>query len=137
MGRPVELGFDECLERLRSQHRGRVAVSTPSGPHILPVPYGWVDDEVVVKTSTYSVLGTYGRGTTVAFEVSGGDVSAGNAWSVVARGRAEPVVGADSLERVASRWTAGPGWAGPESLFVRIRITELAGRLGSDEPTSP
>ncbi|MES2712231.1 MAG: PQQ-dependent sugar dehydrogenase, partial [Pseudomonadota bacterium] len=46
-----------------------VAFSTPAGPHMVPVNYTVVDDAIVVRTSPYSLLGTHGRNTVVAFGV--------------------------------------------------------------------
>ena len=70
---------------------GRVAISTPTGPHIVPVNYAVVDEAIIVRTSPYSLLGTYGRDTMVAFEVDGFDHELERGWSVQARGRVEAV----------------------------------------------
>ena len=66
---------------------GRVAVSTPTGPRIVPVNYAVVDDAVVFRTTPYSVLGTYAWNTDLAFEVDHIDYENHQGWSVVATGR--------------------------------------------------
>ena len=60
-------------------------MSTPDGPHIIPVNYSVVDDAVVVRTSPYSLLGTHGRNTVLAFEIDSFDHAYQHGWSVMAR----------------------------------------------------
>src|SRR5665811_772367 len=42
----VELTIEECLEHLRSGVLGRVAMSTPMGPRIVPLNYAMHNDEI-------------------------------------------------------------------------------------------
>ena len=118
----------ECETLLRGGERGRIAVSTPQGPHIVPVRYVVVEDEqgpaVVARVGTYSLLGTYADGAMLAFEVDGSAGEPAAPWSVVARGRGEllrrPPGAVGRLD--------GDGWtAGPRSLYLRLRPAELAG----------
>jgi nitroimidazol reductase NimA-like FMN-containing flavoprotein (pyridoxamine 5'-phosphate oxidase superfamily) len=120
----------ECEALLRSRDTGRMAVSTPQGPYIVPVGYGVVDTDgalaVVARIGAYSVLGTYGGGAMLAFEVDGVDATTGAPWSVVARGRGEVLHRAPE----GSRLPAGQVWmSGPRSLFLQLRASELNGRL--------
>lgn len=127
-----ELTYSECEALLRAGVAGRVGLSTPTGPLIVPLNYSVVDSALVVRTSPYSVLGTYGRDATVAFEVDHFDHERARGWSVVARGRAEAVQDADELNHIRSVWEPRPWASGPRALFLRIRWTELTGRqLGS------
>jgi nitroimidazol reductase NimA-like FMN-containing flavoprotein (pyridoxamine 5'-phosphate oxidase superfamily) len=128
MAESRELSSRECLALLRSCVAGRVALSTPTGPHIVPVNYSVVDDAIIVRTSPYSLLGTYGRETTFAFEIDAFDRAGARAWSVQARGRVEAV--ADPAELQAVREAAEPQpWAGgARPLYLRMRWTELTGR---------
>ena len=84
-----ELSAPQCEALLRVGMVGRVAFSTPTGPHMVPVNYTVVDDAIVVRTSPYSLLGTHGRNTMVAFGVDGFDHELERGWSVQARGRME------------------------------------------------
>ena len=84
---PRDLTTQECERLLRAGVVGRVALSTPDGPHIVPVNYSVHDDTVVLRTSSYSVLGTYGRNAMLAFEIDHIDHDRHLGWSVVARGR--------------------------------------------------
>ncbi len=100
MAETRELSVRECQDLLRAGVAGRVAVSTPTGPHIVPVNYTVVDDAIVIRTSPYSLLGTYGRDTTFAFEIDEFDRDRARGWSVQARGRVEGVTDRAELEQI-------------------------------------
>lgn len=123
-----ELSYSECEALLRAGVTGRVALSTPGGPQILPVNYSVVDGAIIVRTSPYSLLGTYGRDTTLAFEIDYFDHPNQRGWSVVARGRADIVQDPTELARIRSVWEPQPWASGVRSLFVRLRWNELSGR---------
>src|SRR4028119_720576 len=57
----IDLSREDCAELLRAGVIGRVAVSTPTGPHIVPVNYVVMDDAIIVRTTPYSLLGSHGR----------------------------------------------------------------------------
>ena len=105
-----ELTSEECLRLLTSGVFGRAAVTTPTGPQIVPVNYSVVKDRVVFRTTPYSVLGSYGRNALMAFEVDHVDYEYGNGWSVVARGRANVITDPQELDVITSTWTPRP-WA--------------------------
>lgn len=128
MAEPRELGIDECLRLLRSGVVGRVAVTTPSGPHIVPVNYSVVDDMVVFRTTPYSVLGTYGMNVPMAFEVDHLDYEYWTGWSVVARGRGEPIADAEEVRRINHAWPVQPWASGQRNLYLALRWNELSGR---------
>lgn len=123
-----ELSYSECEAFLRAGVAGRVALSTPDGPQIMPVNYSVVDGAVILRTSPYSLLGTYGRDTTLAFEIDQFDHDNHRGWSVVVRGRASVVQDAKEIEHIRSVWEPQPWAKGVRTLFVRIRWTELTGR---------
>lgn len=123
-----ELSYSECEALLRAGVTGRVALSTPGGPQILPVNYSVVDGAIIVRTSPYSLLGTYGRDTTLAFEIDHFDHPNQRGWSVVARGRADIVQDPTELAHIRSVWEPQPWASGVRSLFVRLRWNELSGR---------
>jgi nitroimidazol reductase NimA-like FMN-containing flavoprotein (pyridoxamine 5'-phosphate oxidase superfamily) len=105
-----------------------VAVATPTGPHIIPVNYSVVDSAVIISTSPYSVLGTYGRDATMAFEIDQFDYDYRRGWSVVARGRAETVTDPEELRHIRSVWEPTPWASGLRNLFLRLPWQELSGR---------
>jgi uncharacterized protein len=130
---PRELDRAECERLLRNGVVGRMALSTPEGPHIIPVNYAVVDDTVVVRTSSYSVLGTYGPNAMVAFEVDHVDHDRHVGWSVVARGRAWVEVDPDQVARIRDGWQPRPWASGTRNLYLRLRWDSLTGRaLGKD-----
>jgi hypothetical protein len=134
-----EIGYDECAELLRAGVVGRVAVTTPDGPHVVPVNYVVEEEAVVVATSAYSVLGSYGRGSMLAFEIDAFDPERKEGWSVVARGRGEALDPVD-LRDVRERALPRPWADGTRTLFLRIPWSELSGRrvggvAGGSAPT--
>ena len=54
----IDLTHAQCERLLRAGTTGRIALSTPDGPHIVPVNYSVVGDAIVVRTTPYSLLGT-------------------------------------------------------------------------------
>jgi nitroimidazol reductase NimA-like FMN-containing flavoprotein (pyridoxamine 5'-phosphate oxidase superfamily) len=128
MREPFDLSPDECRELLSAGLVGRVAVCTPLGPHIVPVNYAVVDDSVVLRTSPYSVLGGHARGTILALEIDQFDYDSQRGWSVIARGRADAVTGAEELDHIRSVWDPQAWAAGQRNLYLRIRWSELTGR---------
>lgn len=128
MPESVDLSHDECLRLLRGGVGGRMAICTPTGPHIVPVNYAVLDDAIVIRTSPYSVLGTYGRDTTLAFEVDWFDHERQRGWSVVARGRGDVVTDAGELEHIRETREPRPWAGGGRNLYLRLRWTELTGR---------
>lgn len=124
----IDLTRAECEHLLRAGVGGRIALSAPDGPHIVPVNYSVVDDAVIVRTSPYSVLGTYGRDSVLAFEVDQFDHERQRGWSVVARGRGEVVNDPEELDHIRSTWEPRPWAAGARTLYVRLRWTEVSGR---------
>ena len=131
-----DLSRDECARLLTAGVAGRVAIGTPTGPHIIPVNYA-VDGEpghesVLLRTTAYSLLGTYGRDAQLCFEVDQFDHELKRGWSVVVRGRGSFVDDHEDLARIARSWQPRPWAEGQRHLVVRIPFTEVSGRqLGS------
>ena len=131
----MELGYDECLELLRSHSTGRVAIGAPDGPHIVPVNYNVHEGTVFLRTTPYSVLGTYGRNTLVAFEVDHFDEVAQLGWSVVARGRCNAVMDPSEIRRVTHDAPPRPWASGHRTLLLALQWRELTGRRLSRQGT--
>lgn len=126
---PVELDAAQCRALMATAGTGRVGVSTPLGPQVLPVGYAVLADAVLLWTSPYSLVARCAPGATVAFQVDQADaVDLG--WSVQAHGRAEPLDDASAHE-LLSRLPAPPRdapWPEPgRRLYLRLRWTELTG----------
>ena len=131
MGELMELSRSECETLLRRGVIGRVAIATPTGPHVMPLNYSVSGSSVVVCTTPYSMLGTYGRDSMLAFEIDHFEHPRQRGWSVVVRGRAEAVEDPDELRNLV-RVLPRPWAAGRRSLYLRIPLTEVTGRRLGD-----
>ena len=124
----IEMSSEESESLLRRGVVGRVAVSTPTGPHIIPVNYSVVDDAIVMRTSPHSLLATHGRNAPIAFEVDYIDHEYHHAWSVVAHGRCEVVTDAGALDRICALCEPRPWADSSRNLVLRLAWNELTGR---------
>lgn len=129
MAEPSELSLEQCEELLRAGVVGRIAIATPTGPHLVPINYSVVDDSIIVRTSPYNVLGRHGLNARAAFEIDQFDHEYWIGWSVVAHGTTAAVVDTVDFERIHAVWAPRP-WAGGPSrnLYLRLRWTALTGR---------
>jgi len=119
---PIELSQVRCLELLSSAEVGRVALCTDTGPLVWPVNYSMGEDDIVFRTSPYSVLGTMALNRRLAFEVDRIDLDREDGWSVLATGAGEMVEDPDDLAlnrtfRDPHPWAGGPA----RLLYVRLR----------------
>jgi transcriptional regulator with XRE-family HTH domain len=122
-----DLGPDECRAHLSTHGLGRVAVSTPDGPAVIPVNYEVVDDAIAFRTTPDSAPAA-AVGRDVAFEVDHVDEAKGQGWSVLAVGPARVVTEPDAVRRLTDRAHTKP-WAGGErEMWVSIQPTRLTGR---------
>ena len=125
---PTELTTDECVELLRANVVGRVALSTPGGPRIVPVNYALHDDSIVFRTAPYSELGTYGWDAELAFEIDHIDEEKHSGWSVVALGRGSLIEDSDELGKIRGRMDPHPWAGGSRQLYMRLTWRTLTGR---------
>jgi nitroimidazol reductase NimA-like FMN-containing flavoprotein (pyridoxamine 5'-phosphate oxidase superfamily) len=121
------LEANQCWELLRSSEVGRLAVSIGNHPDIFPVNFVVEHGNVVFRTAEGTKLAAAVLGTAVAFEVDGYDADAGEAWSVVIKGRAV------EIERMQDVFDAldlplFPWHAAPKHRFVRIEPDDVSGR---------
>jgi hypothetical protein len=121
------LETDDCLDLLRTEVVGRLAVSIAEHPDIFPINYLVDGGRVVFRTAQGTKLAGAVLGRGVAFEVDGDDPSTGDAWSVVVKGHAVEV---ESLQDVydALNLPLFPWHAAPKHHFVRIEPSEITGR---------
>jgi CBS domain-containing protein len=130
------LSVTECYTLLATQSLGRLAVTTEGGlPMIFPVGYV-VDGRAIAFRSAPGTKLTAARHRPVAFEVDAADPTRGSGWSVVAAGRAEPVVHEAAIERLEARripqWTNGSG-----SGWMRLHPGAISGRRIAPHPEDP
>jgi transcriptional regulator with XRE-family HTH domain len=79
-----ELGTEECWDRLAEHLFGRVALTTPEGPAVIPVGYTVDGGAIACHCCTGAGAGAHAPapGTEVAFEVDQVDETLGSGWSV-------------------------------------------------------
>ncbi|WP_129305291.1 pyridoxamine 5'-phosphate oxidase family protein [Streptomyces sp. L2] len=125
--RLTELGVEECRTLLGSHGVGRLAVSTATGPVIVPVNYSFVDGAVVFRTAAGTVPAE-ADGLRVAFEVDRVDDAFSRGWSVLVRGPAHRVSDPQDQRRYTERAHTGPWAGGRRELWVRIDPDSVTGR---------
>jgi nitroimidazol reductase NimA-like FMN-containing flavoprotein (pyridoxamine 5'-phosphate oxidase superfamily) len=133
MSTRTQLSVEECQELLAGGVVGRVAMSTPVGPRIVPVNYAMHDTAIVFRTTPYSELSTYGWNSELAFEIDHLDYETHQGWSVVAVGRGHAVEDAEETREIRRTWDPRPWASGVRNLYVKLVWRELRGvRLGEN-----
>lgn len=123
-----ELTYEECEALLRAGVFGRVALTTLTGPLIVPVNYVVVGGAILVRTSPGSLLDRYAGSFVVAFEVDNVNYERAHGWSVVATGRCERIA-SDQLTEEERRTPGPPTWVRRDAdLWIRLRWVTLTGR---------
>jgi len=120
---------------------GRVGFAIDGVPIILPVNYGMLDGDVVVRTGEGVKLLSALQRAVVAFEVDVVDHAHMQAWSVLVRGLCTEVTDEPDLVR-ATAATPSPLVAEPGDRYLRIRTGVLTGRRfplheGGEAPVAP
>jgi len=116
-----------CLDLLRAQGVGRVAVVLGNRPFIFPVNYVVDGDTIVFRTSDGTKLEGLRSGFQAAFEIDGVDPLYHGGWSVLVSGRGREVVDGHEIE--ALRKLALLTWApGDKGHWIRIRPDTITGR---------
>lgn len=82
---------DECLELLRSDDTGRIAVVDGGHPVIFPVNYAMDGELIVLRTAEGTKLDSTLKGGPVSFEIDDTDRHSRTGWSVIVTGWARVV----------------------------------------------
>jgi nitroimidazol reductase NimA-like FMN-containing flavoprotein (pyridoxamine 5'-phosphate oxidase superfamily) len=123
----TELSADECRALLGTHGVGRIAVTTESGPGIVPVNYSVTDGAIVFRTAS-GTTPSLAAGHQVAFEVDHIDDAFSRGWSVVVRGRARTVTDVDEAHRLVEQAYSTPWAGGWRDLWVRVEPDSITGR---------
>ena len=118
---------DLCWNLVRAAEVGRLAVSIKDQPDIFPINFVVDHGTVVFRTAEGTKLAAAVLGRGVAFEADGLDASAGEAWSVVIKGRAEEVLKLIEVFE-ATDLPLFPWLTSPKPRFVRIVPESITGR---------
>lgn len=122
-----ELEHHECIRLLATQIVGRVGLVVEGRPLVMPVNYVADGATIVFRTAQGSMFDRAVRGAEVAFEIDHADPGYHSGWSVIGRGRAEPLaddrVHTDHLDFRLRPWARHdpPGW-------IQVRFELLTGR---------
>jgi uncharacterized protein len=118
-----------CLELLRADEIGRLAVMADGGPLILPVNYR-VDGESIVFRTDPGLKLDQGVRSHSCFEIDCFDRANRSGWSVVVAGRLEEVTPyeAKTWERIPEL-RVDPWAGGPKEHWVRLIPSRITGRL--------
>ena len=120
----------QCEEHLVAGGVGRIILSTGSGPVAFPVNFVFNRGCVIFRTSDAMVENISG---VVAFEVDHVDEAMSEGWSVLVRGHARLIEGAE-WDLVAAELDIEP-WAGRARLnVVSIAPFEITGRVIVQRP---
>lgn len=122
------IGRRECLELLRAHEYGRLGVVVGTQPVVLPVNYAMDGERPVFRTGAGGKFGAMVRGAKVALEIDEVDVDDHSGWSVLVEGRAEEVVAAAELERLAAECPLLPWAEGDRSHWMMIVASRIGGR---------
>ena len=122
----VELAANECWAVLRGAEVGRLAACLGAHPEIFPVNFVVDSGSVVFRSGEGTKISLISRAPEVAFEADGVDEATGDAWSVVAHGRAEQVGSSQAVEALAL--PLFPWQDGDKHRFVQLVPTRITGR---------
>ncbi|MFF5017314.1 helix-turn-helix domain-containing protein [Streptomyces sp. NPDC001165] len=123
----TRLRTGECRALLATHGVGRLAITTASGPVIVPVNYSVVDGAIVFRTER-GATPALAMGCQVAFEVDRIDDAFSQGWSVLVRGPAHAVTDPEERRRLTERAYSTPWAGGSRSLWVRIDPFTVTGR---------
>jgi nitroimidazol reductase NimA-like FMN-containing flavoprotein (pyridoxamine 5'-phosphate oxidase superfamily) len=121
------LSAGECETLLANHVLGRVAVWSGEHPAVLPVLYGLLDGDVVIRTAPGEKLVAAVLGQEVVFEIDGVEPARRTGWSVNLVARAEHIV--DPHEKKRAAQLGLEPWAGDyRDEYIRLRATRTTGR---------
>ncbi|MFB8281320.1 pyridoxamine 5'-phosphate oxidase family protein [Nocardia colli] len=123
-----ELSVAECWDKLAENRLGRVVVNTSGSMDIFPVNYAVDRSGIYFSTAPGSKLVTLTIHSVVLFEADLVTAEKREAWSVVARGRAQHLRTAADIH-YADGLAIRPWVETPKYEYVRIAVQSITGRL--------
>ncbi|MEV7405769.1 pyridoxamine 5'-phosphate oxidase family protein [Streptomyces sp. NPDC091267] len=134
----TELGAEECRRLLGTHGIGRVGISTPEGPLILPVNYTVLDSAIAFRTAPNAPPAA-AAGNRIAFEVDRMDDALSQGWSVLLVGAAEVVTDTVQVSLLNKKAHSLPWAGGDRSLWISVVPTRVTGRriAARDLPPAP
>ncbi|MCP2311409.1 helix-turn-helix domain-containing protein [Kitasatospora paracochleata] len=131
-----ELAAAECWARLAPGGIGRVALTTPDGPIVLPVNFRVLDGAVLFRTGVDGPLAA-AVGNRVAVEVDRVDEAMRTGWSILVVGEGTRLADRAAAELLRHRGGPDPWAGGDRELWVRVEPAAVTGRTvtTSDDST--
>lgn len=123
----THLTVHACWALLRDSEVGRLAVVIDGLPDVFPVNFVVDHGSVVIRTGAGTTLAATAHGASVAFEADGYDAAAGEAWSVVVKGKVELVQTIQEMVDIVGL-PLFPWHAAPKPCYVRVVPGEVTGR---------
>jgi len=117
----------ECLDLLRSDDNGRVAVVDAGHPVIFPVNYAMDGELIVFRTAEGTKLDATLRGGPVSFEIDDTDRHTRTGWSVIVTGWAR-VVSSPTRAAELERLDLKPWSTHAKDNWVEIHAERISGR---------
>jgi nitroimidazol reductase NimA-like FMN-containing flavoprotein (pyridoxamine 5'-phosphate oxidase superfamily) len=102
-------------------------VVVDTAPEVYPVNHRVDGDSIVFRTDPGGKLHALHRTPSVCFQIDGFHPDTHDGWSVLVKGRATEIVGADALRRAEAQPLEYWG-LGPKGHWVRIVPAEVTGR---------
>ena len=128
------LSSERCRQLLRSRAWGRLAAGLEGWPAIIPINYGYVEDNIVFKTGPGAKLDESPM-TAVAFEIDDADPEGAWGWSVLVQGPAFDITNSVDATSTRLRDTPLKTWApGKREHWIRIAAVRVTGRAFGDVP---
>lgn len=118
-----------CEDRLASTSLGRIAVQVAGDPLIVPVVYRYHRGAVVFRTAAGEKLDVISMNAPAAFQIDDWDVEAHTGWSVLVRGRTEPVYDEEAVSELEGLGLRSWVPDRQPTTWVRIRPTDISGRV--------
>ncbi|MGD0944923.1 MAG: pyridoxamine 5'-phosphate oxidase family protein [Acidimicrobiales bacterium] len=94
-----ELDPEDCLELLREEPVGRVALTAHALPVVLPVNFAVLDGDIVWRSAQGTKLNEASADLVVAFEADHYEPDRRQGWSVMVQGLAHVMTDVDELNR--------------------------------------
>jgi uncharacterized protein len=125
-GHFAELSRSRCDELLTTTTVGRIGFAGDDGIEILPVNFVYTGSHILIRTSPYGPLAQLAGGVDgVAFEIDYRDKLQPAGWSVLVKGRVDPV---DPDSDIATGELPRPWAPGTRTLLLQLTPRSVTGR---------
>ncbi len=119
---------DECIELLRGDEVGRLAIIDGGRPMIFPVNYVYDEEGIVIRSAAGTKI-DHGTRSAACFEIDGIDREHHSGWSVVVTGRLEELTPYNGTHFSRARDLPVHPWAeGTKDHILQLVPASITGR---------